>query len=153
MAKVTMMIGIPGSGKSTYAMKLPGVYVSPDAIRKELYGDISVQGNSADVFGLVEKRIREAISKGNNVVYDATNTTKFRKETVAEFREYGADQVDGIFINTPYDICMERNLKRKDRSEPVPENVMERMYNALMENLPKADEFDHFEEVIFNGNK
>lgn len=152
MSKVTMMIGIPGSGKSTYAMKLPGVYVSPDAIRKELYGDISVQGNPKEVFSLVESRIREAINNGNDVVYDATNTTEFRKETVAEFREYGADQVDGIFINTPYDICMERNLKRKDRSEPVPAEVMDRMYTALKENLPKADEFDYFKEVVFNDN-
>lgn len=148
MSKITMLIGIPGSGKSTYAKKLSGVYVSPDAIRKELYGDISVQGNPAEVFGLVESRIREAIKDGVDVVYDATNTTKYRKETVAEFREYGATEIDGVFMNTPYDVCMERNNKRNDRSEPVPADVMERMYNALMENLPKADEFDHFEEVI-----
>jgi len=151
MARVTMMIGIPGSGKSTYAKKnLPGVYVSPDAIRKELYGDTSIQGNPAEVFGLVETRIRKAIRNGSDVVYDATNTTKFRSATVAEFREYGATEVNGVFMNTPYDVCMERNLNRDDRNEPVPVEVMERMYNALMENPPKVDEFDHFEEVIFN---
>lgn len=149
MATVTMMIGIPGSGKSTYARELPGVYVSPDAIRKELYGDISVQGNPKEVFGLVESHIRAAINNGNDVVYDATNTTKFRSATVAEFREYGATKVNGIFMNTPYDICMERNLKRNDRGEPVPAEVMERIYNALIENLPKADEFDNFKEVIY----
>ena len=153
MSKLTMMIGIPGSGKSTYAKELPGVYVSPDAIREELYGDISVQGNSAEVFGLVESRIREALKTGCDVVYDATNTTKYRKATVAEFREYGATEVNGIFMNTPFDVCMKRNLNRQDRSEPVPEEVMKRMYNALLDNPPKADEFDCFEEVIFNGNK
>ena len=150
MSIVTMMIGIPGSGKTTYARNfLKGEYISPDVIRKELYGDISIQGNASEVFGLVEKRIRTALAEGKNVVYDATNTNAFRKATVAEFREYGASEVNGIFMNTPFKVCMERNLNRNDRSEPVPTDVMERMYNALKENLPKANEFDHYEEVIY----
>ena len=149
MANVTMMIGIPGSGKTTYARNfLNGEYISPDSIREELYGDISIQGNASEVFGLVESRIREALTNGNDVVYDATNTTKYREATVAEFREYGATEVNGIFMNTPFDVCMKRNLNRNDRLEPVPEEVMKRMYNALLENPPKANEFDHFKEVI-----
>ena len=150
MTTVTMMIGIPGSGKTTYAKDfLKGEYISPDAIRKELYGDISIQGNPKEVFGLVESRIREALAEGKNVVYDATNTNVYRKATVEEFRSYGATEVNGIFMNTPFEVCMGRNLNRNDRSEPVPAEVMERMYSALQENMPEAAEFDHFKEVIY----
>ena len=150
MATITMMIGIPGSGKTTYAKDfLKGEYISPDAIRKELYGDISIQGNPVVVFALVSTRIRAALTEGKNVVYDATNTNAYRKATVDEFREYGATEVNGIFMNTPFEVCMERNLNRNDRLEPVPADVMERMYNALQENMPDDAEFDHFKEVIY----
>lgn len=146
---VSMMIGIPGSGKSTFAKTLSGVYICPDEVRKELYGDISVQGNSKEVFDIVEKRIKEAIQNGNDVIYDATNTTPYRKETITEFRSYGADKVHGYFINTPFEVCCERNKNRKDRSEPVPENVMNRMHEGIINNPPsKEDGFDVF--VVVN---
>ena len=76
MSKITMMIGIPASGKSTIAKSIPGVYVCPDEIRRELYGDISIQGSPVEVFGVAEERIRSAIVNGKDVVYDANNTTK-----------------------------------------------------------------------------
>ena len=43
----TMMVGLPGSGKSTYAKELAertnAKICSSDAIREELTGDISIQ--------------------------------------------------------------------------------------------------------------
>lgn len=145
MSNVSMMIGIPGSGKSTFAKTLSGVYICPDEVRKELYGDISVQGNAKEVFDIVEKRIKDAIQNGDDVIYDATNTTPYRKETIKEFRSFGADKVNGYFVNTPFEVCCERNRNRRDRSEPVTEDVMERMHNGIINNPPcKADGFDNF---------
>ena len=145
MSKVTMMIGIPASGKSTIAKTISGVYVCPDEIRRELYGNISIQGNPIEVFGVAEERIRSAIANGKDVVYDATNTTKYRSDTITEFRNYGATEVNGVFVNTPFEVCVTRNSKRHDRSEPVPDAVMERMWKSLTENPPtKADGFDNF---------
>ena len=142
---VKMIIGIPGSGKSTFAKNLSGVYVSPDEIRKELYGDISIQGNASEVFSLVEKRIKDALKNGNDVVYDATNTTPYRKSTIKEFRSYGAKKVYGYFINTPFEVCCERNKNRNDRLEPVPDSVMQKMYDGIKKNPPcKNDGFDEF---------
>ena len=144
MSKITMMIGIPASGKSTIAKSIPGVYVCPDEIRKELYGDISIQGNPVEVFGVAEERIRSAIANGNDVVYDATNTTKYRPDTITEFRNYGATEVNGVFVNTPFEVCVARNAKRSDRSEPVPDAVMKWMWKSLTENPPtEADGFDN----------
>ena len=50
--KLEILIGIPGSGKSTYAKEehesnSNSVYLSSDKIREELYGNESVQGNPA----------------------------------------------------------------------------------------------------------
>lgn len=148
---VSMMIGIPGSGKSTFAKTLSGVYICPDEVRKELYGDISVQGNSKEVFSIVEKRIKDALQNGDDVIYDATNTTPYRKETIKEFHSYGATRVNGYFVDTPFEVCCERNRKRKDRSEPVPKDVMERMNKGIINNPPcKEDGFDSFVVVKRN---
>lgn len=145
MSTIYMLIGIPGSGKSTFAKYLNGEIVSPDEVRKELYGDISIQGNPVEVFSMVEDKIRFFLSIGDDVVYDATNTTKYRKETVKEFREYGFDKVVGIFVDTPFAICIKRNVIRKDRCEPVPDGVMRQMRDNLELNPPsKADGFDEF---------
>ena len=67
MSKLFMLIGIPGSGKSTASQKLSEIYNAPiyssDDIRKELYGDASVQDNPKKVFDILHKRIIEGLNK------------------------------------------------------------------------------------------
>ena len=51
--KLEILIGLPGSGKSTYCkekreLNSNSVYLSSDKIREELYGNESIQGNPAD---------------------------------------------------------------------------------------------------------
>ena len=78
--KLIILCGIPGSGKTAYGQKWveenSGLHLSSDAIRKELYGDESTQGNPHEVFSLMQKRAIEALNNGSNVVYDATNITR-----------------------------------------------------------------------------
>ena len=54
MPTLTLMIGCPGSGKSTIAKKMAqntgAVIVSTDAIRGELFGDENCQMNPRLVF-------------------------------------------------------------------------------------------------------
>ena len=56
MARLIMLIGLPGSGKSTYAKQYLADHIentmwcSSDTIRKELYGDENIQGNPKTVF-------------------------------------------------------------------------------------------------------
>ena len=81
MTKLILLVGVPGSGKTTYAKRLvretPNTtHVSSDAIRKELYGDESVQQNPRIVFEVMHKRTIEFLKAGANVVFDATNLTK-----------------------------------------------------------------------------
>lgn len=79
--KLEILIGLPGSGKSTYAKEehesdSNSVYLSSDKIREELYGNESVQGNPAEVFTLMQSRAIEALKNGRDVFYDATNLTR-----------------------------------------------------------------------------
>lgn len=126
MNKLYTMVGIPGSGKSTIANQIPNaIVISSDAIRKELYGAEEIQGNGKQVFDLVYKRIGEELTKGNDVVFDATNLTPRARNAVFRFP---AERI-AVFVNTPLDVCLERNAVRERK---VPEEVIYRMYDNLI---------------------
>ena len=85
---LVIMCGIPASGKSTVAKLFNSNIVSTDSIRKELFGDESIQGNGVEVFSLAYSRIRNYLSLGENVVFDATNITiKSRAQIFQNLKE------------------------------------------------------------------
>lgn len=71
-----ILIGLPASGKSTYAEKIKNdntVVLSSDSIRKEIYGNESIQGNPKEIFDTLYSRMRSALSENKDVIVDATN--------------------------------------------------------------------------------
>ena len=94
MAKLIILCGLPGSGKSSYAEQFKAVddasctditvIHSSDAIREELFGDAGSQEDNGRVFELMRKRTTEDLKAGKTVIYDATNITrKARKSAIA----------------------------------------------------------------------
>lgn len=74
---LTMLCGLPGSGKSTYAKQLSdetnAIICNSDAIRRELFGNENLQENNDTVFKILHSRIKENLKSGHDVIYDATN--------------------------------------------------------------------------------
>ena len=83
MKVFNMLIGLPGSGKSTVAQKIKDEVislnkveveiVSSDSIRKELYGNEEIQGDPQKVFTLMKQRSKQALLEDKYVIYDACN--------------------------------------------------------------------------------
>ena len=75
-----MTVGIPGSGKSTWARQYVATslrdttLVSADAVRLELAGSFHTVAIEGEVWGIVWQRVCDALAKGVDVVLDATNT-------------------------------------------------------------------------------
>lgn len=140
---VYVMIGAPASGKSTYAQNLQGRIVSSDAIRAELYGDESIQGNSADVFKVFYNKARAELAKGNDIILDATNLTiKNRKNVFNNLKGYNCKYI-AVVCSSSLETLLERN---KNRFRVVPENVVARMYKSFQE--PSYEE--GFDEIWRN---
>ena len=63
-----MMVGLPGSGKSTATEYFAKVYNanihSSDDIREEIFGDVNDQEHNKEVFEILHKRIKEDIENG-----------------------------------------------------------------------------------------
>jgi len=151
---MVMMIGLPASGKSTEAEKIcklyPGMHYqihSSDALRSELYGDESKQGDNDALFKELHRRIFSDLNSGKNVIYDATNLNKKRRiQFVKEAWKTGAI-CRAVLCALPFEMCLERNAKRE---RVVPVDAMERMYRSFQP--PHVDE--GFDEVIimYDGN-
>ena len=125
--KLVMMVGLAGSGKSTFAenfIQLNGGYiVSSDKIRGELYGDENCQNNPSKVFEILEKRVKAHLRSGDNAVYDATNLSmKRRKAFLDGIKSIDCEKVCFI-VATPFELCVEQDSKR-DRK--VGYNVIKR---------------------------
>lgn len=140
MPNVYLTIGIQGSGKSTWANQQDAIVISSDAIREELYGDASYQGDNARIFDTVYFRARRAAEAGHDVVIDSTNIKEqWRKRFFLAFsnsvcKEYNIKRIAVVFI-TPVEECIKRN---NGRDRQVPEQVI-RKYHRMME-LPTLNE-------------
>lgn len=124
---LTVLVGLPGSGKSTYAKTIKNaVLCSSDKVREELYGNEDIQGDKQKVFRILHNRIKENLKNGNNVIYDATNiNSKKRRNLLNEVGDICKKHC--IIIGTLYFDCLENNNKRERK---VPEDVIELMYKS-----------------------
>lgn len=159
MHYLILLIGIPGSGKSRLAARLQQrgcTVVATDAIRADLFGDASVQGDWGLIWPEVERRLRAALqvadhpsahpsaypsaypSAHNVTIYDATNARQQSRRAVIRLaRSIGYNQVIGLWLNPPLAVCLVRN---QQRSRQVATAVIERMHRQLWSNPPKLRE-------------
>lgn len=151
MAKLIVLAGLPGSGKTTWAKNysteaeksgLENVWiVSTDEIRQELWGDAADQQNGAKVFGIAYQRIEFWLKSlcCDTVIFDATNLhKKDRKKLLNKFGTMADTKL--VWFDTPYTECVKRNFQRERN---VPTAVIQRMFEHM--DVPTLDEgFDEY---------
>lgn len=132
MSRLIMMMGIPGSGKSTIAKKLKSsmekaVILSSDDLREEMYGNRQDLEHHGEVFEELHRRAKEALKQGIDVIYDATNINSKRR--IGYLRQLPKDVIKELyFINQDVMITEEQDYKREFS---VGEKVIDRMYKGL----------------------
>ena len=146
--KLFMLIGLPGSGKSTFARNRVKFYgdcnktrleiVSSDDIREELYGTRSCQEDPARVFEIAHERIINSLEQGWDVIFDATNITRKNRASLLKKIPAYTEKFAQICW-APISTCIERDLKREFS---VKADVIWKM--AYKFQMPFYDEgFDH----------
>ncbi len=143
MTQLIVLIGLPGSGKSSFASWLvaecPRIKViSTDAIRAQLFGSEAVQGSWLLVWHQVQQQMQQAVERSVDAIYDATNAVRsHRLEAIASARTTGFTHITGVWLDTPVQLCLERN-QRRDRI--VPEEVIWRMHSSLRDAPPSLQD-------------
>ena len=148
--KLYVMVGIPGSGKSTISRELlkdltDGKIFSSDEYRLKLLGDEQDQSRNEVVFSTLYRELVEHLKNGKDAILDATNICiKDRRRIFEQIKSVRKDVVVlAYLVNTPISICIERDSKR---SRVVGEDVIMRMVNRFQ--CPQK--FEGFDEILFN---
>jgi predicted kinase len=124
-----VLVGLPGSGKSTWLARQGIGAISSDGIRQVLADDATDQTIHARVFLTVRYLLRHRLAIGRPVSYvDATHLTlEERRPYIRLAQWYGCD-VEALYFDVRLEVCRERNLRR---ARVVPEEAMERMAMKL----------------------
>lgn len=149
MKKLTLMVGLPASGKSTYAKEMADdntVVLSSDDYRKKLLGDENCQENNEIVFKTLYKDAIELLESGKNVVIDATNINmKARRRVLANFSNMKIVR-EAIVMATPYELCVSQD---KARERTVGEEVIKKFLYRF--EIPMSYEGFDVVDIVKNG--
>jgi predicted kinase len=124
-----VLVGLPGSGKSTYLQQRGGGGLSSDDIRRWLADDDTDQSIHDRVFQTLRYLLRQRLALGRPVTYiDATNLTpQERSPYIGIGKSYGCE-IEAVYFDVPLEICRQRNAARH---RVVPEEALLQMAARL----------------------
>lgn len=147
---IMMLVGVPGSGKSTYAQGVKKeleseehtvAYISRDNIRFSMLdnGDLYFDKEGA-VFDEFIRQINQAIEDGfEYVIIDATHVSPVsRAKVLKRVRAPSYVVLNIMVMDCSLETCIERNKKRTGIYK-VPVSAIQNMYKNFV--YPEPDEF------------
>jgi predicted kinase len=128
--KIVLLVGLPGSGKSTYLERAGLTAISSDAVRKLLADDETDQSIHLRVFETVRFLLRQRLDIGRALTYiDATSLTPEERRPYIEIARSYHCEIEALFFDVPLEVCLERN---SHRSRVVPPEVLRAMAAKLV---------------------
>lgn len=125
-SNLILMVGLPGSTKSTYVKQLVqegySVHAS-DIIRAEL-GDENDQSRNPEVFEILYRRVKNDLMAGKNVVIDATNLRRKNRTHLLRTLKGIRCHKKCVVMCVPFEECLTNNANRERK---VPEDAMFKM--------------------------
>lgn len=162
MNKVIVLIGVAGSGKTTYAKefmkkepKAKYIYINADEIRfqmldsknTKIYFDPAIEKN---VWDKVFEQYSFALGNFNDIIFDATNLTferRYKIVALAKSKRYTYSEkiIEFVFFNIPLAEILKRN---KSRDRVVDDSVIAKQFSQIQ--LPEIWEFDKLSIITEN---
>lgn len=129
-------VGIPGSGKSRWIRSMVGYEViSPDSIRTEM-GDVSDQAQNVSVWNEAKRRTAEHLTRGKNVILDATNLqSQYRKWFLEGLPPH---VLTAKIIDVDPDVAkarIKKDIAEGKKRSNVPTHVVDRMFQDFRKTI------------------
>jgi len=136
--KATVMVGIPGCGKTT-AVAAHGdvVEVNRDNLRFELTGSYTNFEHEGLINRRHAERIRLAAAEGRDLVVSDTNTVRRYRRSLIKLLKCLGYHVEVVVFDVGPETCIARN---DTRAKPVLPDVIRRMARRLRLNPPSLEE-------------
>jgi predicted kinase len=140
-----VLVGLPGSGKSTWVAEQGGVAISSDELRRWLRDDAADQSIHSLVFRLMRDFVRMRITLGAPVTYvDATSLTRKHRRPFIKIAEHMGCACEAVFFDLPVEECIRRN---EARARQVPPEAI----RAMAERLQPPETGEGFSTVTVAG--
>ncbi|MFE3291534.1 polynucleotide kinase-phosphatase [Rhodococcus sp. NPDC059234] len=132
---LVVLVGISGSGKSTFAAEHFGPYevISSDHCRGLVSDDPNSQASTADAFEVLEFIASKRLRGGRLTVVDATSVQPAARRTLVELARSQDLLPVAIVLNVPEAVCAERAAARGDRA--FDRAVLRRQHQQLSRSL------------------
>ena len=144
-----MMVGIPGSGKTTKAQaiakdeKINAIVLSSDVYREKIAKDSKDTPKNESVFEALYNDLTNFLEAGRSVILDATNTTtKTRRKAFERIKNFKTYKVAYV-VNEPYPTC---SLRNQLRDRVVPEEAIEKFFY----NFEVPMTFEGFDKIVLH---
>ena len=153
---IYVLIGVPGSGKSTWSKKLMEssirefVVVSSDAVIDEIAAEKGLTYSQAfgDYIGLAtskaKQRFREGLNADKDIIFDQTNVSKKKRRGILQQVPKHYRKVAVVFNTEDREVKNRLDKRAKETGKYIPESVMADMYHRW--ESPTRDE--GFDEII-----
>jgi len=139
--QLIMLMGLPGSGKSTWAREQAGfVRVNKDDIRTALKqkGWVWSRENEKDVIQERDRQIEFALLEGHSVISDDCNFGRKHEVRLDQLARAGEADFSIRRFDTPLQTCLDRNASREGNAR-IPEEAIRQMFNQFI-----APDYDHW---------
>jgi predicted kinase len=145
MPQCTILIGIPGVGKTTWLQQnIPSSHqvISPDQYLEENYDYEWTVARASKAWAVSYQRFAQCLKNTQDVIWDATFLQPIDRSAILHIANGFLYKTRAVALIAPLEVCLERNRKRS--RNPVPDIKIRDMFGRII--LPTKEE--GFDEVV-----